>query len=165
MECLTNLMKIIVFHVRTYHSNPLGLLRMLYSYNFADIDAISETLGIPWKHSKDLLLSFSIIYIRFYWDLKTSTVSLTLAKQEKYLLAIWDGTPDLFTPSTMWKNYMGSFYTPVLSSLEDVPIFFFLLVECCCNLPQHCVWQPTRSVLHTHWFDRSFTHIIEKVVP
>jgi hypothetical protein len=62
------------------------------------------------------------MYIGFYWDLKTSTVSLTITKQENTSFPYRNGTSDLLTPSMMWKEYMGSFYTPIPSSLEGVPI-------------------------------------------
>jgi hypothetical protein len=90
---------------------------LLYSYNFADINAISDTLGIPWELSKDLPFGFSTTHIGFYWDLKTSTVSLTLAKQEKYLLAIQEWN----VRSTHTLNDVEKLYGKLLHSCSVIP--------------------------------------------
>ena len=62
----------------------------LYTYNFDDIDALSDVLGIPWEKSKDLPFSTSSSYIGFKWDLQSHTVSLTPEKCLKYSVAIDD---------------------------------------------------------------------------
>ena len=62
----------------------------LYAYNFDDIDALSDALGIPWEKSKDLPFSTSSSYIGFKWDLRDHTVSLTPEKRQKYSGAIAD---------------------------------------------------------------------------
>jgi hypothetical protein len=62
----------------------------LYSYNFDDIDALSDALGIPWEKSKDLPFSSSSSYIGFRWDLDAHTVALTPEKCQKYSTAITD---------------------------------------------------------------------------
>ena len=60
----------------------------LYTYNFDDIDRLSESLGIPWEKSKDLQFASSTSYIGLHWDLKSLTVSLTLKKRDKYITSI-----------------------------------------------------------------------------
>jgi hypothetical protein len=65
----------------------------LFTYNFDDIDRISDQLGIPWDRSKDQHFNHSTTYIGFVWDLSTLRVSLGPAKKEKYSRAIikWKG--------------------------------------------------------------------------
>lgn len=67
----------------------------LYSYNFEDIDRISDALGIPWEKSKDLPFASSTSYIGLHWDLNSLTVSLSLEKREKYIKSIdeWFSQP------------------------------------------------------------------------
>ena len=62
----------------------------LYTYNFDDIDSLSDALGIPWEKFKDLPFSTSSSYIGFKWDLEDHSVSLTTEKRQKYSLAIAD---------------------------------------------------------------------------
>lgn len=69
-------------------SSPRSAEDMLYTYNFDDIDKVSERLGIPWELSKDLPFASTTTYIGFVWDLANLTVSLGEAKKTKYLLAI-----------------------------------------------------------------------------
>jgi hypothetical protein len=68
--------------------SPRSAEDALYSYNFDDIDRFSANLGIPWERSKDLPFAFSTCYIGFLWDLESLTVSVTLAKRQKYSLSI-----------------------------------------------------------------------------
>ena len=60
----------------------------LYSYNFDDIDVLSDVLGIPWEKSKDLPFSTSSSYIGLKWDLSNLTVALSPEKRLKYSNAI-----------------------------------------------------------------------------
>lgn len=75
--------------------SPRPLEDQPYTYNFDDIDTISNKLGIPWERAKDIPFGFSTTYIGFVWNLTTSTVSLAPAKQQKYLLAVreWHTRP------------------------------------------------------------------------
>ena len=61
----------------------------------ADIDAISDALGIPWEIEKDIPFSEVAPFIGFSWDLANHTVSLPDSKKEKYLQAIqeWETKP------------------------------------------------------------------------
>jgi hypothetical protein len=60
----------------------------LYTYNFDDIDKLSNILGIPWEKSKDLPFAASSTYIGLEWDLRDLTVALPPKKREKYSSAI-----------------------------------------------------------------------------
>ena len=62
----------------------------LYTYNFDDIDRLSDLLGIPWEKSKDHPFSTSTSYIGLNWDLGSLNVALTAEKRQKYSLAILD---------------------------------------------------------------------------
>lgn len=59
-----------------------------YTYNFDDIDRLSDQLGIPWELSKDTAFASIAAYIGFEWDLDARTVTLTSKKKAKYILAI-----------------------------------------------------------------------------
>ena len=61
-----------------------------FTYNFDDINKISDALGIPWEASKDVNFTSSVTYLGFVWDLTTRTVTLSEPKRAKYLLAIMD---------------------------------------------------------------------------
>jgi hypothetical protein len=59
-----------------------------FTYFLADIDTVSNELGIPRAASKDQPFSHSTIYIGFIWDLHECTVSLSQNKVDKYVAAI-----------------------------------------------------------------------------
>ena len=59
----------------------------IYTYNFDDIDVISQKLGIPWEILKDRSFASSTTYIGFDWDIETYQVSLAATKKNKYLEA------------------------------------------------------------------------------
>ena len=61
-----------------------------FSYNMADIDSISATLGILWEVSKDQPFGPTMTYIRFFWNLQERTVKLSPEKATKYLRSIED---------------------------------------------------------------------------
>ena len=67
----------------------------LFTYNFDDIDRLSDQLGIPWEKSKDLPFASSTTFIGLEWNLSTLTVSLPSKKKTKYLMAIqeWNNSP------------------------------------------------------------------------
>jgi len=66
-----------------------------YTYNDADVDAISDRLGIKWEPSKTVPFGFSIPYLGFTWDLRDRTVAIPDPKKIKYLAAIteWESKP------------------------------------------------------------------------
>ena len=61
-----------------------------YTYAFADIDSISDELGIPWEQKKDITFGSEAPFIGFSWNLKNQTVSIPESKKTKYLHAIFD---------------------------------------------------------------------------
>jgi len=54
----------------------------------ADIDLLSEELGIPWEASKDVPFCSLVPFIGFAWDLELCSVSIPPKKKDKYLAAI-----------------------------------------------------------------------------
>ena len=61
-----------------------------YTYCMADIDTLSDELGIPWEKMKDIPFSTMVPFIGFMWDLDACTVNLSDSRKEKYLQAILD---------------------------------------------------------------------------
>ena len=59
-----------------------------YPYNLADVDSISNALGIPWEPSKDVPFTLTPTFISFTWDLEQRMVSLAEVKRHKYLSAL-----------------------------------------------------------------------------
>ena len=53
----------------------------IYTYNFDNIDIISQKLGIPWEISKDRPFTSSTTYISFDRDIETYQVSLAATKK------------------------------------------------------------------------------------
>ncbi|KAF5373260.1 hypothetical protein D9615_007476 [Tricholomella constricta] len=77
------------FPIRDLSNNsPRSALDATYTYASADIDELSQTLGIPWEPTKTVEFAFHVQYLGFVWDLQERTVSVPLAKKEKYLRAI-----------------------------------------------------------------------------
>ena len=52
----------------------------LYDFKEIKIDQVTDPLGIPWEHSKDVAFSMKIIFTGFKWDLELKTISLPKAK-------------------------------------------------------------------------------------
>ena len=61
-----------------------------FTYNIADIDTISNVLGILWEVSKDQPFASATTYIGFIWDIAQHTVAISPAKSEKYIGTIND---------------------------------------------------------------------------
>ena len=59
-----------------------------FSYADADIDRVSERLGIRWETSKSVPFGNAVPYLGFHWDLDTRIVHLLGKKKSKYLAAI-----------------------------------------------------------------------------
>ena len=59
-----------------------------FSYCDADIDSLSEQLGIPWESSKTVPFSNVVPFLGFRWDLSKKTVEITEEKKNKYKEAI-----------------------------------------------------------------------------
>jgi hypothetical protein len=59
-----------------------------FAYADADIDALSNHLGIRWEPSKTVPFGTEIPYLGFLWNLEARTVCLLEKKRVKYLMAI-----------------------------------------------------------------------------
>lgn len=64
-----------------------------FAYADADIDELSQHLGICWEPSKSVPFGPKVPYLGFLWDLNTRTVCLLEKKRLKYIAAIteWEG--------------------------------------------------------------------------
>jgi hypothetical protein len=76
-------------------SSPRSLTDAQFTYTDADIDRISDVLGIPWESSKTVPFSNVVPYLGFIWNLTTRTVEVPPEKKYKYLKAIeeWQKEP------------------------------------------------------------------------
>ena len=57
----------------------------LFTYADADINLLSEELGIPWESSKTIPFAMVVPYLGFLWDLDACTVAVLMEKKTKYL--------------------------------------------------------------------------------
>jgi hypothetical protein len=76
-------------------ASPRSISDMAFSYGMADIDSLSQVLGIPWEASKDVPFGSLVPFIGFAWDLELRSVSVPPKKKEKYLaaIALWEKEP------------------------------------------------------------------------
>lgn len=65
-----------------------------YTYNFDDINWITDLLGIPWALDKDISWRYIVPFIGFEWDLEAKRVAIGDKKKQKYRAAIaeWQGS-------------------------------------------------------------------------
>jgi len=68
--------------------SPRSYEDSLFAYGDADIDELSDKLGIPWEKSKTISFSYEVQYLGFIWNLPSKTVSVPAEKKEKYRTAI-----------------------------------------------------------------------------
>lgn len=54
----------------------------------SNIDAVTNTLGIPWEKSKDIPFGPKTLFTGFLWNLDNRTVSIPAEKVRRYLSAI-----------------------------------------------------------------------------
>ena len=59
-----------------------------FTYADANIDALSNYLGIKWQSSKSVPFRIKVPYLGFRWNLHTQKVHLPNEKKAKYLAAI-----------------------------------------------------------------------------
>lgn len=109
-----------------------------YAYNFADIDKVSEKLGIPWEVSKDVPFGFQVTYIRFDWDLQTRSVVLGLRKKEKYIAAILE-----------WQSHKTH-------QLNDVERLYGKLLHACLVIPSGRAYLTGLEAMLVIFHDRPF---------
>ncbi len=90
----------------------------VFSYCFADINALSEELGVPWKLKKDFhFTSFAARYTGILWHLDVRTLLLPSDRREKYQDTI-----------TTWLS------RPV-HTLKQVRVLYGCLLSCTCVVP------------------------------
>ncbi|SJL06821.1 uncharacterized protein ARMOST_10163 [Armillaria ostoyae] len=70
------------------NSSPHSSIDVNFTYNFDDVDTISNDLGIPWKHKKDIPFSYVFPFMGLVWNLEARSISLPLQKHEKYITLI-----------------------------------------------------------------------------
>jgi len=102
------------------NSSPRPEHDQLFTFDFSDIDSLSDTLGIPWEKSKDQHFGPTTIYIGFLWDIANKRVSSSLSKVVKYLTAI-----------RLWRS--RSTHT-----LQDVRELYGKLLHACSAIPCGC---------------------------
>ena len=71
-------------------ASPRSTEDQKFSYADADIDTLSEHLGIRWETSKSVPFGPKVPYLGFLWDLQARTVCLLEKKRLKYMAAITD---------------------------------------------------------------------------
>jgi len=76
-------------------SSPCLPANALFTYADADINRLSDKLGIPWELSKMVPFSNVVPYLSFVWNLTARTVEVPTEKKQKYLEAIkeWQKKP------------------------------------------------------------------------
>ena len=89
------------------NTSPQSTKDTRFAYCNADIDPLSNALGIPWETTKTVPFSPCIPYLGFTWDLKMQTVTLSEEKKAKYINAIeeWRSHPK-HTLGEMEKLYV-----------------------------------------------------------
>ncbi|GLB43995.1 putative tyrosine recombinase [Lyophyllum shimeji] len=120
-------------------NSPRSPLDTTYTYSSADIDAISQTLGIPWEASKTIEFSFSVQYLGFVWDLQERTVSVPEGKKAKYLQAI-----------TEWKSSKTH-------SLDEVQRLYGKLLHTSLVVPAGRAYLTQLEAMLGSFRDRPFT--------
>ena len=89
----------------------------LFTYCDADIDRISEKLGIPWEPSKTIPFSSVVLYLGFDWDLSARSVAIPERKRAKYSTAI----NDWFTHPTHDLEEVQKLYGKLLHASLVIP--------------------------------------------
>ena len=69
-------------------SSPQSHQDQNFAYADADIDKLSDRLGIKWQASKSVPFGEEVPYLGFQWNLQSRKVYLTDEKKTKYLAAI-----------------------------------------------------------------------------
>jgi hypothetical protein len=88
----------------------------LFSYCDADIDTLSEYLGIPWKPSKTILFSDMVSFLGFQWNLSSKTVEITKEKKTKYKAAIKEWfSHTMHTLDNIQKLYSKLLHTSLMA--------------------------------------------------
>lgn len=100
------------------NSSPRSKEDQKYTYCMADVDNISNQLGIPWETEKDVPFQSTVPFIGLLWDLENRTVSIPGPKREKYLAAIFE-----------WERH-------ATHNLEEVQKLYGKLLHTCLVIPE-----------------------------
>ena len=110
-----------------------------YTYNFEDINRLTDPLGIPWELSKDVPFTSIITFAGLSWDLAQKIVSLPDTKKHKYLCAI--------------HNWLQS----PTHNLDDTHKLYGKLLYTCHVIPQGRAYLMSLEKLMGLFHDRPFT--------
>jgi hypothetical protein len=69
-------------------SSACSDINSLFSYCNADVNTLSEHLGILWEPSKTIPFFDSVPFLGFWWNISSKTVEITEEKKTKYKAAI-----------------------------------------------------------------------------
>jgi hypothetical protein len=64
-------------------ASPRSLRDQQFTYYMADVEQISNELGILWEPEKDIAFSTVFPFIGFLWNLQDKTVSIPQSKRDK----------------------------------------------------------------------------------
>ncbi|KAF5347526.1 hypothetical protein D9758_014520 [Tetrapyrgos nigripes] len=154
----------------TDHSSdsPCSEEDMMYNYNFADINKISDRLGYIWEISKDIHFCNSPRYFGFEWDIPNMTVSLPLEKRHKYLSTITDWnrntSHDLEEASSLHGKLLHVSYI-----LPAGRAYLFKLEKLIATLegahPHAQYWSPKNLPADLSWWEGRLQHPISRPIP
>ena len=128
----------------------------------ADIDAVSDSLGIPWEVEKDIPFGEVAPFIGFSWDLANHTVSLPDSKKEKYLQAIleWETKP------RHTLDEVQKLYGKVLHACHVIPAGRTYLtsletfIRVCHDSPFRPCYPPRRTLSNLSWWKERLTQSV-----
>jgi hypothetical protein len=149
-------------------ASPRSEHEALFTYNDADIDHLSDILGIPWENSKAIPFSHTVPYLGFTWNIQTQTVAIPSEKKKKYIDAIknWATCPthvledvqklygkllhaSLVVP--MGRAYLTNLET-MLSSFSNCP---FVPHHAPCDTANNLIW----------WKDTLSSPVLSRPIP
>jgi len=134
----------------------------------ADIDVLSDKLGIPWKKAKDIPFGTTVPFISFQWDLTVCMVSIAESKKEKYHLAIQEWESKL--KHTLDK--VQKLYGKLLHACHIVPSgrAYLTNLEAFMGQFHHCPFcphsPPCRTASDLQWWKAKLTQpILARPIP
>ena len=151
--------------LRVFSATNEASIDSLFAYSFADINNISDELGVPWADEKDSPFSACPRYIGFDWHLETQHVRLPPDKKEKYVEAIrgW------LAKETHTLDELERLYGRLLWAANVVPVGRAYLTRLEAFFPafRDRPYVPRRPPRHTSedlqwWIDRLSRPCIER---
>jgi hypothetical protein len=125
----------------------------------ADIDALSDILGILWETEKDIPFGEVASFIGFSWDLANHKVGLPDGKKEKYLQAIWEWE----SKPKLTLDEVQKLYGKLLHTCHIVPAGCAYLTNleafmgACHNSPFCLCYPPRRTPSDLSWWKERLT--------